>query len=123
MIHSQLVSDPTVIPLGLKFFVGPILATIFILPLFVFSINLIVGKDDSFGGFDDSSFKKKLLFVLMACQFIPIILSVGLMVAEKVPEGRSQALLIEQLIATIFFLLSALILKFGNYEKDENSFY
>ena len=121
MIHSQLVSDPTIVPLGLKYFVAPILATIFIFPLFAFSVNLIVGKDDSFG-FDDSSFKRKLLFILMMCQFIPIIISVGLMAMEVVPLGNSRMLLIEQLIATLFFLLSALILKIGNYQKDENSF-
>lgn len=62
------------------------------------------------------------MFVLMACQFVPIILSVLLMVWEKVPEGHSRAFLVEQLIATMFFLLSALILKFGNYQKDEDSF-
>lgn len=121
MIHTQLVDDPNTVPLGLKYFVAPILATIFILPLFVFSINLIVGPNDSFG-FDDLSFKRKLLFMLIACQFIPIILSVLLMAWETVPEGHSRGLVVEQLIAAILFLLSAMILKFGNYQKDENSF-
>lgn len=121
MIHSQLVKDKTVVPIGFKYFIAPILATIFILPLFAFSINLIVGKNDSFG-FDDSSFKRKLLFVLMAFQFIPLLVSVAFMMAETVPEGHSQYLVIEQLIANVFLLFSALTLKFGNYQKDDDSF-
>lgn len=122
MIHTQLVSgDPNIVHLGLKFFVSPILATIFIFPLFAFSVNLIVGNNESFG-YDDSSFKRKLFFILMMCQFIPIIISVGLMVGETVPVGSSQMLLIEQLIANLLFLLSSLTLKIGNYQKDEDSF-
>lgn len=119
MIHSQLVSDPKVVPLGMVFFVGPILATLFIFPLFAFSINLIINKDESFG-YDDSSFKRKLLFVLMALQFVPTIVSLGLMVSTSVPDGHSNMLLVEQFIANLLFLTSAMILKFGNYQKDDS---
>lgn len=121
MIHSQLVSDPKVVPLGMVFFVAPILATLFIFPLFAFSINLIIKKDESFG-YDDSSFKRKLLFVLMALQFLPTIIGLGLMVSTSVPNGHSNMLLVEQFIANMLFSTSAMVLKFGNYEKDDDSF-
>ena len=105
----------------MKFFIGPVLATLFILSLFPFSINLIVNKDDSFG-FDDSKFKRNLLFFLVALQFLPVLLGLGLMVAEDSSKADAdiQMILAEQFIANFLFLLAALVVKFGNYQKQES---
>ena len=122
MIHTQLLKSDTLLPVTLKFFICPILASLFILPLFPFSIKLIVSKNDSFG-YDNSSFKRKLLFGLLALQFLPVLVSVGLMIATKVPDDKSSVLIVEQLVANFLFLTAAMILKFGNYLRNEDDDY
>lgn len=101
-----------------KFYIPPILATLFIFPLFPFSINLITSNETSW--MDDSTCKRNLLFFLISLQFIPVLLSLEFTVVswERV---SSVNLLIEHLIANILFLISSLLLKFGNYQKDEDS--
>lgn len=118
MIHTQTTKDPEFFRIGFKYMVAPILATLFIFPLFPFSINLIVSKEESFG--DDTGFKRKVMFLLMALQFLPTILSVYLFANEVVPDNKNGGLLVEQLLANLLFLTSSMILKFGNYHKDES---
>ena len=122
MIHTQLLKSDTLIPVTFKFFIGPILASLFIFTLFPFSIKLIVSNEDSFG-YDDTSFKRKLLFGLMALQFVPVMLSIGFMAATDVPDDKANGLLIEQLLANLLFLTAAMILKFGNYLRDDGDEY
>ena len=106
--------------LTLYYIVPPILATLFISPLFFFSINLVADKDeDGFGMDDTSNFKKKLLFILFALQFIPVLISLYFMIQFN----DTQDLRIVQFIANLFLLVSVMVLKFGTYKKkDQDSF-
>ena len=107
--------------LTLYYIVPPIRATLFISPLFFFSINLVADKDeDGFGMDDTSNFKKKLLFILFALQFIPVLISLYFMI---ILTSGSQDLRIVQFIANLFLLVSVMVLKFGTYKKkDQDSF-
>ena len=101
------------------FYLPPILATLFLLPLFLFPINLIIEREEGFGD-DEVKFRRNILFLLMALQFVPLIWAVGLICAN---DGLVDSnILTTQLMANSFFLLSALVLKFGNYTKLESSF-
>ena len=122
MIHTQLLKKEALVPVTYKFFICPIMASLLIFPLFPFSINIIAPKDDSFGH-EESGFKRKLLFGLLALQFIPLMLSIGFMVTTEVPADKSGNLLVEQLVANFLFLTAALILKFGNYLRSDSDGY
>lgn len=126
MIHTQLyvaTGGELVHRIGMLFFVPPILATLFILGLFPFSVNLITDQGDTFGADEDSHFKKRLLFIIISLQFLPSLISLGLMVGTTVPEGTSNSLLVEQFISSLLFLTAALLLKFGNYHKQESEYF
>lgn len=102
------------------FYLPPILATLFLLPLFLFPINLIIEREEGGFGDDEVKFRRNILFLLMALQFVPLICAVGLICAN---DGLVDSnILTTQLMANSFFLLSALVLKFGNYTKPESSF-
>ncbi len=104
---------------SLWFLVPPILASIFILPLFPFSINLITDKDGGGFGEDETGFRKRLLFVLMGLQFVPALVSMALMLLL---ETENQDLRIIQLLGNCSFMLAALVLKVGNHQKSDDSF-
>lgn len=105
---------------NLWFLVPPILASLFILPLFPFSINLILDQDSGGFGDDGLGFRKKLLFLVMALQFVPALTALGLMICLT---DDPQNLRIVQLIGNSCFLMAALTLKVGNYQKtDSESF-
>lgn len=125
MIHTQICTAPGIHPIGMVFFIAPILASLFIVGLFPLSVNLITDKDEGFGADDDSRFKKRILFILMALQFVPTFTALGLMVSEagKVPLGQSKAFLVEQFISSLLFLSASLLLKFGNYQTQESDFF
>ena len=102
----------------LVFYIPPILAILFLVPLLPFSVNLILEREDSFGD-DDVKFRRNVLFLLMGLQFVPVLISIWFVFLK---EGvvHPDTLLI-QLLASIYFLMSSLFLKFGNYRKAENS--
>lgn len=104
----------------LIFYLPPLLAILFLVPLLPFSVNLIVEKEESSFGDDEIKFRRNILFLLMALQFVPVLISIALTFAHEESEIGSNTLAL-QILANVFFLFSSLWLKFGNYSKSESS--
>ena len=100
------------------FYLPPILATLFLITLFPFPVNLILEREDSFGD-DEVKFRRNVLFLLMGLQFVPFLISIGLIFQND--GAVNSNLLVIQMTANALFLQSSLILKFGNYTKAESS--
>lgn len=103
----------------LVFYLPPLLAILFLVPLLPFSVNLIVEKEESSYGDDGIKLRRNILFLLMALQFAPVLASIGLAFGHD--GSVSSDTLALQILANVFFLFSTLWLKFGNYSKSESS--